>query len=77
METHVLFTLLTCSLVQLYLSKKHLSDPADKTIDSLRHEERLGKDSVVVYGKQNEGIVPCHFERLGFSSAVRASTMNV
>lgn len=52
-ETHVLFTLLTYSLVQLYLSKKHLSDLADKTIDTLRHEERLGKDSVVVYGKQN------------------------
>lgn len=52
-ETHVLFTLLTYSLVQLYLTKKHLSDLADKTIDSLRHEERLGKDCVVVYGKQN------------------------
>ena len=52
-ETHVLFTLLTYSLVQLYLCKKHLADLADKTIDTLRYEERLGKDSVVVYGKQN------------------------
>jgi hypothetical protein len=52
-ETHVLFTLLTYSLVQLYLSKKHLSDLADKTIESLRKDERLGKDAVVVYGKHN------------------------
>lgn len=52
-ETHVQFTLLTYSLVQLYLSKKHLSALADKTIDSLRNEERLGKNNVVVYGKHN------------------------
>lgn len=49
----MLFTLLTYSLVQLYLSKKHLSELADKTIDTLRQQERLGKDSVVVYGKHN------------------------
>lgn len=52
-EAHVLFTLLTYSLVQLYLSKKHLSQLADKTIDTLRQQEHLGKDSVVVYGKHN------------------------
>jgi len=52
-EAHVLFTLLTYSLVQLYLSKQHLSELADKTIASLRQEELLGKNSVVVYGKQN------------------------
>ena len=52
-ESHVLFTLLTYSLVQLYLSKKHLSELADKTITSLRQDERTGKDNVVVYGKRN------------------------
>jgi hypothetical protein len=52
-ETHVLFTLLTYSLVQLYLSKNHLSELADKTIESLKKEERLGKNNVVVYGKHN------------------------
>jgi len=52
-EAHVLFTLLTYSLVQLYLSKKHLSQLADKTIETLRQQERLGKDSVIVYGKQH------------------------
>jgi hypothetical protein len=52
-ESHVLFTLLTYSLVQLYLSKQHLSELADKTITSLHQEEQLGKNSVVVYGKRN------------------------
>ena len=55
-ESHVLFTLLTYSLVQLYLIKKHLSELADKTIESLRKEERLGKDAVVVYGKRNYAV---------------------
>lgn len=55
-ESHVLFTLLTYSLVQLYLIKKHLSELADKTIESLRREERLGKDAVVVYGKRNYAV---------------------
>ena len=52
-ESHVLFTLLTYSLVQFYLSKQHLSELADKTIDTLRREEQLGKNAVVVYSKQN------------------------
>lgn len=52
-ESHVLFTLLTYSLVQLYLSKQHLAELADKTIASLRQDERLGKDSVVIYGRRN------------------------
>jgi hypothetical protein len=52
-ESHVLFTLLTYSLVQLYLSKQHLSELADMTITSLKQEEQLGKNNVVVYGKRN------------------------
>lgn len=48
-ETHVLFTLLTYSLVQLFLTRKHLSELARKTIDSLRLAERNGVDSTVVY----------------------------
>ena len=45
----MLFTLLTYSLIQLYLMKRHLTDLANKTIDSLRAEVKLGKDAVVVY----------------------------
>ena len=48
-ESHVLFTLLTYSLIQLYLMKKHLTELANKTIESLKADERLGKDCVVLY----------------------------
>ncbi|MEW6687245.1 MAG: transposase [Candidatus Edwardsbacteria bacterium] len=48
-EAHVLFTLLTYSLIQLYLTKTHLNQLANKTILSLRQEERIGKDNVIVY----------------------------
>ncbi|HDK42747.1 MAG TPA: IS4/IS5 family transposase [Candidatus Pacearchaeota archaeon] len=48
-EAHVMFTLLTYSLVQLYLNKKHLNDLANKTISSLKSEEQIGTNSVIVY----------------------------
>lgn len=50
-EAHVMFTLLTYTLVQLYLSKKHLNDLANKTISSLKSEERMGVNSVIVYSE--------------------------
>jgi hypothetical protein len=55
-EAHVLFTLLTYSLIQLYLMKKHLTDLADKTIQTLRNLEHTGKDCVVVYAQKKFGI---------------------
>ena len=48
-EAHVLFTLLTYSLIQLYLMKEHLTALANKTIESLKSDARLGKDCVVLY----------------------------
>jgi len=48
-EAHVLFTLLTYSLIQLYLNKKHLNALANKTITSLRSEEQMGINNVIVY----------------------------
>ena len=48
-EAHVLFTLLTYSLIQLYLNKNHLNEIANKTIDSLKKEEQLGINNVIVY----------------------------
>ncbi len=48
-EAHVMFTLLTYSLVQFYLNKKHLSALANKTIASLKSEEQMGINSVIVY----------------------------
>jgi hypothetical protein len=44
-----MFTLLTYSLVQLYLNKKHLNDLANRTISTLKDEERMGLNSVIVY----------------------------
>jgi hypothetical protein len=48
-EAHVLFTLLTYSLIQLYLNKNHLTAIANKTIQSLQNEEQMGINSVIVY----------------------------
>ncbi len=48
-EAHVMFTLLTYSLIQLYLNKKHLNALANKTISSLKSEEQMGLNSVIVY----------------------------
>jgi hypothetical protein len=50
-EAHVMFTLLTYTLVQLYLNKKHLNDLANKTISSLKSEERMGVNSIIVYSE--------------------------
>jgi len=44
-----MFTLLTYSLIQLYLNKKHLNALANKTISSLKSEEQMGTNSVIVY----------------------------
>ena len=51
--THVIFTLLTYTLIQLYLLRKSLQSLANKTITTLQQDERLGKDAVVVYAKNN------------------------
>jgi hypothetical protein len=48
---HVVFTVLVYSIIQMYLSRKGLRDLANKTINTLRRDERLGKDAVVVYAK--------------------------
>jgi len=50
-EAHVMFILLTYSLIQLYLNKKHLNALANKTISSLKSEEQMGTNSVIVYSE--------------------------
>ena len=50
-ETHVCFVLLTYSLLQLYLRRKDLKKMTRQTIESLRREESLGKNVVLVYHK--------------------------
>ena len=49
--THVIFTLLTYTLLQLYLSRKNLQKLANKTIETLKQEEKFGKNAVIVYAK--------------------------
>jgi hypothetical protein len=55
-EAHVLFTLLTYSLIQVYMNKKHLNDLTNKTITTWRHEELLGKNNVIVYSGNYFGV---------------------
>lgn len=55
-ESHVCFTLLTYSLLQLYLQRKDLQEKTHQMIDTLRRDERMGKDAVLVYASQNYGI---------------------
>jgi hypothetical protein len=49
---HVFFVLLTYTLIQLYLKSTHHEELATKTIESLRQEEKLGKDAVIVYAEK-------------------------
>jgi len=52
----VVFTLLSYSLIQIYLMRKEMEDLANKTIDSLQQKERLGKNAVVMYAMGHFGI---------------------
>jgi len=53
---HVFFVLLTYSLIQLYLKATHQEELATKTIESLKQEERLGKDAVIIYAGKYFGV---------------------
>jgi len=53
---HVVFVLLVYTLVELYLKATHNEELAVKTIDTLKQEERLGKDAVIVYAEKYFGV---------------------
>ena len=55
-ESHVCFTLLTYSLLQLYLQRKDLQKKTTQMINTLRADESLGKDAVLVYAQDNYGV---------------------
>ncbi len=55
-ESHVCFTLLTYSLLQLYLRREDLRNKTHKMINTLRVDERLGKDAVLVYANKEYGV---------------------
>lgn len=46
---HVFFVLLVYTLIQLYLKATHQEEFAPQTIETLKQEERFGKDAVIVY----------------------------
>jgi hypothetical protein len=52
-ESHVLFTLLTYSLVQMHLINAHCQSLTNKTIETLKHEEAAGNNCVIVYFRGN------------------------
>ncbi len=56
-ETHVAFTLLTYSLLQLYLNKHHLIELAHKTITTLKQEESIGEHGVIVYSGNEFAVI--------------------
>ena len=49
---HVFFVLLVYTLIQLYLKATHHEELATQTIETLKQEERLGKDAVIVYAEK-------------------------
>jgi len=53
---HVVFVLLVYTLIQLYLKATHHEEFAPKTIESLKQEEKLGKDAVIVYAEKYFGV---------------------
>jgi Transposase DDE domain len=55
-ESHVCFTLLTYSLLQLYLRREDLKEKTHQMISTLRADERLGKDAVLVYASNEYGV---------------------
>jgi len=56
LESHVCFTLLTYSLLQFYLRRKDLQEKTRRMISTLRADESLGKDAVLVYSGDKYGI---------------------
>ena len=48
-SAHIIFTLLVYSLIQIYLNVEKLSKLANRTMESLRHEESLGDNAVIMY----------------------------
>jgi Transposase DDE domain len=55
-ESHVCFTLFTYSLMQYYLRRNDLQEKTQKMIATLRKDEKMGKDAVLVYSGVRYGV---------------------
>lgn len=56
-ESHICFTLFTYSLLQLYLRRKDYRDKTNRMLTTLRHDEAIGKDAVLVYSGDQYGVM--------------------
>jgi hypothetical protein len=56
-ESHVCFTLLTYTLLQFYLRDKKLQDKTQRLISTLRRDESMGKDAVILYSANKYGVL--------------------
>ncbi len=57
LESQICFILMTYSLMQLYLRRHDLQQLARRGIETLRQQERLGKDAVVVYAGEHFAVL--------------------
>ena len=46
---HIIFTLLVYSLIQIYLNVEKLNELANRTMETLRHEESLGDNATIMH----------------------------
>jgi len=79
-ESHVCFTLLTYSLLQLYLQRKDLQEQTHQMISTLRRDERLGKDAVLVYAREHYGVFDLDdytYRVAGLQETPRQKLMNI
>ena len=47
-NAHIIFSILVYSLIQIYLNNKNLNSLTNRTIDTLKADERAGKNSVIM-----------------------------
>lgn len=57
---HIIFPLLVYSLIQIYLNIKKLNDLANKTMESTRADQRLGKDAVIMHAGGYYAVLDYH-----------------
>ena len=57
---HIIFPLLVYSLIQIYLNIKKLNDLANKTMESMRADQRLGKDAVIMHADGYYAVLDYH-----------------
>lgn len=57
---HIIFTLLVYSLIQVYLNIKKLADLTNKTMESMRADQRLGKDAVIMHAGGYYAVLDYH-----------------